>query len=117
MTKDLRLSKVIDKEILSTFEISDDSEPVDVEVSGLAADSLGARRLGKIGWQALAVAKAESCVVSDEEVREAQALLLDKFDVVAEPAASAGYAALRTGRAQIADSENCVLIICGSNTK
>lgn len=91
-------------------------QPVDVDVSGLAADSLGARRLGKIGWQALADSTAESCVVRDEEVRQAQTLLLDEFDVVAEPAAAAGYAALRTGRVQIDDSEHCVLIICGSNT-
>lgn len=116
--KDSKRLVVVETEGTQTFAQSlAAGEPVDVEVSGLAADSLGARRLGRIGWQALAVAKAESCVVSDEEVREAQALLLDKFDVVAEPAASAGYAALRTGRAQIADSENCVLIICGSNTK
>ena len=52
----------------------------------------------------------------DEEVRQAQTLLLDEFDVVAEPAAAAGYAALRTGRVQIDDSEHCVLLICGSNT-
>jgi len=91
-------------------------EPVDVDVSGLAADSLGARRLGKIGWQALVDSTAESCVVRDEEVKQAQTSLFDEFDVVAEPAAAAGYAALRTGQVQIDDSENCVLVICGSNT-
>ena len=115
--KDSKRLVLVETEGTQTFAQSlAAGEPVDVDVSGLAADSLGARRLGKIGWQALAASKAESCVVSDEEVIEAQTSLFEEFDVVAEPAASAGYAALRTGRAQIDDSEHCVLIVCGSNT-
>ena len=92
-------------------------ELVDVNVSGLAADSLGARRLGNIGWRALVASKAVSCIVSDEEVEAAQISLLDQFDVLSEPAAAAGYAALSTGQAQVSDNENCVLIICGANAK
>ena len=116
--KDSKRLVLVETEGTQTFARSlAAGEPVDVDVSGVAADSLGARRLGEIGWQALADSKAESCIVNDDEVKEAQAELFNKFDVVAEPAASAGYAALRTGRMQVNDTENCVLIVCGSNTK
>ena len=91
-------------------------EPVDVEVSGVAADSLGARRLGNIAWQALMASGAESQVVSDEQVKEAQFQLNNDFDVIAEPAAAAGYAAVLSGQAELTDDESCVVIICGSNT-
>ncbi|MAF45758.1 MAG: threonine dehydratase, partial [Acidimicrobiaceae bacterium] len=36
--------------------------------------------------------------------------------VIAEPAAAAGYAAVLSGQAELTDDENCVVIICGSNT-
>ena len=49
--------------------------------------------------------------MSDEEVESAQISLHDQFVVLSEPAAAAGYAAFSTGRAQVSDSENCVLII------
>ncbi len=91
-------------------------EPVDVEVSGVAADSLGARRLGNIAWQALMASGAESQVVSDEQVKEAQFQLNNDFDVIAEPAAAAGYAAVLSGQAELTEDESCVVIICGSNT-
>ena len=91
-------------------------ELIDVEVSGVAADSLGARRLGNIAWQALVASGAESHVVSDEQVREAQLRLNNDFNVIAEPAAAAGYAAVLSGQAELTEDENCVVIICGSNT-
>ena len=89
----------------------------DVEVSGVAADSLGARRLGHLGWNALRSVNAESSVVSDADVLEAQSALLHEFDVVAEPAAAAGYAAIRSGRLKITDDERCLLIVCGGNSE
>ena len=91
-------------------------ELVDVEISGIAADSLGARRLGNLGWQSLVSSNAESYVVSDEEVAEAQLCLLNEFDVVAEPAAATGYAAVLSGRVAVTSDENCAVIICGANT-
>ena len=89
----------------------------DVKVSGVAADSLGARRLGHLGWNALRSVNAESSVVSDADVLEAQSALLHEFDVVAEPAAAAGYAAIRSGRLKITDCERCLLIVCGGNSE
>ena len=91
-------------------------KPVNIEVSGLAADSLGARRLGDLGWNALVSSQAESVVVTDEEVSAAQTALATKFGVTSEPAAAAGLAALLSGKTSISEEEHCVLVICGANS-
>ena len=91
-------------------------KPVNIEVSGLAADSLGARRLGDLGWNALVSSQAESVVVTDEEVSAAQTALATKFGVASEPAAAAGLAALLSGKTSISEEEHCVLVICGANS-
>jgi len=88
--------------------------PVDVEVAGIAADSLGARRIGDIGWEALITSEAESLVVTDEQVIEAQKDLIDKHEVVAEPAAAASFAGYKS--LEIPADENCVIVICGANS-
>lgn len=89
-------------------------EPVDVEVTGVAADSLGARRIGDIGWEALTRCKAESLVVTDEQVIEAQNDLINQHDVVAEPAAAASFAGYKL--LEVSTDENCVIVICGANS-
>lgn len=92
-------------------------EPVDVEVSGLAADSLGARRIGNLGWNALVSSQAESVVVSDEEVAAAQHVLATEFGIPSEPAGAAGLAGLLSGKTSISPHEHGVLVICGANSE
>jgi threonine dehydratase len=91
-------------------------EPVDIEVSGLAADSLGARRIGDLGWNALVSSRAESVVVSDQETAAAQGVLATEFGVPSEPAAAAGLAGLLSGKIAISPHEHGVLVICGANS-
>ena len=43
-------------------------EPVDVAVSGVAADSLGARRIGSIGWEVARRTGVHSVLVEDAEI-------------------------------------------------
>ena len=88
--------------------------PVDVEVTGIAADSLGARRIGNIGWLALTSCEAESSIVTDEQVAAAQQELMDQHGVVAEPAAAASFAGFKS--VALAQNEKCVLVICGANS-
>jgi threonine dehydratase len=90
--------------------------PVDVAVSGVAADALGATRLGSIAWSALSSVDARSVVVTDEDVVAAQHLLWDRFRVVAEPAASAAVAALTTGAYRPDPDERVAVVLCGANT-
>src|SRR5262249_51882573 len=47
-------------------------EPVDVTVSGVAADSLGARRLGSIGWEVARRTEVTGVLVDDAALLEAR---------------------------------------------
>lgn len=90
--------------------------PIEVPVSGIAADALGASVLGSLGWRALQAVDAHSTVVPDDEVRQAQRLLWDRLRVVAEPAAATALAALTSGAYRPATDEHVAVILCGANT-
>ncbi len=90
-------------------------EPVDVEVGGIAADSLGARRAGTIG---LAIAKRHVdrvVLVSDEQIVRARELLWDEVKQLAEPGAAATLAALLSGAYVPERDERIALVVCGGN--
>ena len=89
-------------------------EPVDVEVGGVAASSLGAARIGELPWAANKWID-ESLLLSDEEILEAQRWLWEKCRIVAEPAASATIAALLTESYQPSPGEKVVALISGAN--
>jgi threonine dehydratase len=90
--------------------------PVPVEVTGLAADALGASQLGTLAWRCLAEADALSVVVSDAEVAMARAELWNRFRILTEPAAAVPVAALLSGRYRPAADEHVGVVICGANT-
>jgi threonine dehydratase len=93
-----------------------DGAPVDVEVGGIAADSLGARRIGQIAFD-VAQRHVDSIVlVSDQEIRDAQRALWDSVRVLTEPGAAAALAGLRSGKYQVAAGERVGVIVCGGNT-
>lgn len=89
--------------------------PVDVEVGGIAADSLGARRIGDIAWAVQRQHVAESLVLDDDAIRDAQLWLWREMKLAVEPAAALGLAALRTGAVRPRAQERVALIICGAN--
>ena len=69
-------------------------EPVDVDVGGLAADSLGPRRVGETAFAAAGAWVERVVLVSDEAIREAQRRLWRDAHIVAEPGGAASLAAL-----------------------
>ena len=76
-------------------------EPVDVEVGGIAADSLGPRRVGGIAFAAAARWVDQVVLVSDDAIRDAQRRLWRDVHVIAEPGApraSRQPSPARTGR-------------------
>ncbi len=91
-------------------------EPVDVSVSGVAADSLGARRIGDIGWALAERTKPTSVLVADEAIVEARARLWRDYRIPAEHGAAAAYAALTSGAYTPAPDERVAVVICGANT-
>lgn len=90
-------------------------ELVDIAVSGLAADSLGAKRLGALPWKALRAADAASAVVTDSDLIAAQRLIWDWLRVVVEPGAAAPVAALSSGAWRPTPGARVGLVLCGAN--
>lgn len=89
--------------------------PVDVEVSGIAASSLGARRVGDLVW-ALREGIASNLLVDDADVEAAIRQLWDRVRLVAEPGGAAAVAALTSGAYQPEPGERVVAVVCGANT-
>jgi len=89
--------------------------PVDVTVSGLAADALGARRIGSIAWPICQRFVVASHLVDDAAIMAAQAQLWRALRLAVEPAAALPLAALNSGVVQAAPHEHVALIICGAN--
>lgn len=89
--------------------------PVDVSVGGIAADSLGARRIGAIAWEVTQQHVAQSELLTDASIRAAQRFLWTEFKLAVEPAAALPLAALQSGVVRPRAGERVVLIVCGAN--
>lgn len=90
-------------------------QPVDVPVGGIAADSLGARRIGTIAWAITQRHVADSLLLTDDAIRAAQHFLWREFKLAVEPAAALPLAALQSGLVRPAAGERVGLIVCGAN--
>jgi threonine dehydratase len=90
-------------------------QPVDVAVSGLAADALGARRIGAIAWDVSQRHVAASHLLTEDAIRQAQRLLWTELRLAVEPAAALPLAALRSGAIRPAANERIALVLCGAN--
>lgn len=90
--------------------------PVDVEVSGVAADSLGARRLGTIAYDVAVRTGVRSLLVTDEQVVRARRLLWDHYRIAVEHGTAAAVAAVSSGGYRPADGERLAILLCGANT-
>jgi threonine dehydratase len=97
------------------FRAREAGEPVDVAVSGIAADSLGARRIGSLAWDIAQRHVADALLLPDAAIRAAQLTLWKEFKLAVEPAAALPLAALQTGAYVPASDEVVALIICGAN--
>lgn len=92
-------------------------EPVDVPVSGVAQDSLGARRVGTIAFAvATAAPDLVSVLVDDAAIVAARAELWSEARIASEHGAATAYAALTSGVYVPAPGERVVTVICGANT-
>ena len=89
---------------------------MDVEVGGIAADSLGARRIGRIGFEVARQHVDSIVLVSDQEIRDSQRALWDSVRMLVEPGAAAALAGLRTGKYQVGAGERVGVVVCGANT-
>jgi len=89
----------------------DAGKPVDVKVEGIAADSLGARRLGDIAFEVATRTGVRSVLVSDDDIVAARRELWEKYRILVEHGAAAAYAGYRPAK-----DERTVIVLCGANT-
>tara|TARA_R110002049_G_scaffold75475_4_gene194188 strand:+ start:3145 stop:4068 length:924 start_codon:yes stop_codon:yes gene_type:complete len=87
--------------------------PVDVEVSGVAANALGARRIGHICFDL--AREVDSVTVPDAAITEAQAMLWREARQWVEPAGACALAALVSGAYTPEPGERVAVLICGAN--
>jgi threonine dehydratase len=97
------------------FRAREAGAPVDVQVGGVAADSLGARRIGRIAWEIAQRHVTQAALLDDEAIRDAQRFLWSEFKLAVEPAAALPLAALRSGVVRPRAGERVALIVCGAN--
>ncbi|MGN6597897.1 MAG: threonine/serine dehydratase [Actinomycetes bacterium] len=91
-------------------------QPVDVDVAGVAADSLGARRVGDIAFEVAVRARAGSVLVSDDDIVAARQLLWSRWRIAVEHGAATALAALTAGAYRPGPDENVAVVLCGGNT-
>ncbi|MEZ5738938.1 MAG: threonine/serine dehydratase [Burkholderiaceae bacterium] len=91
--------------------------PVDVEVGGIAADSLGARRLGEQVFPIVRRHVAASVLVSDDEVIAARRFAWSACRVLLEPGGATALAAWLSGRYRAGPGERVGVLLCGANTR
>lgn len=90
--------------------------PTDVAVSGVAADSLGARRIGDIALDVATRTGVRSVLVDDGDIVRARRTLWEEHRTVVEHGAATALAALTTGAYRPAPGERVVVVLCGANT-
>jgi threonine dehydratase len=91
-------------------------KPVDVEVGGIAADSLGAGRVGSVCWEVARATGMGSVLVPDEAIARARGRLWSQLRVLAEYGGAAALAALITGAYLPEPGERVAAVVCGGNT-
>ena len=97
------------------FEARRQRQPVDVDVGGIAADSLGARRIGRIAWDLTEQWVGRSLLLSEDSIRSAQMWMWRELKLAVEPAAALPLAALQSGAYVPRSDEKVCLIVCGAN--
>jgi threonine dehydratase len=89
--------------------------PADVPVSGVAANALGARRIGQICFDLAQDQGTQVVSVPDSAIVEAQRLLWQSHRLLVEPAGACALAALRCGAYCPEPDERVAVLICGGN--
>ena len=89
--------------------------PVDVSVKSIAADSLGAKRVGAIDFEIARQFVSGVVLVRDTSIAEAQRQLWTDFSVIAEPGGAAAFAAIAGGAYRPEPDERVGVLVCGAN--
>jgi len=89
--------------------------PVDVPIGSIAADSLGARKIGELAYAICKSRVERVALVSDAQIVTAQRQLWRDHSLIAEPGGAAAFAALLCQAYVPRAGERVGVLICGSN--
>lgn len=89
--------------------------PVPVDVTGVAANALGARQIGEICFDLAQQHAVDSILVKDRDIVLAQECLWKAARQLVEPAGATALAALLSGAYQPEPGERVAILICGAN--
>lgn len=89
--------------------------PVDAPAGGVAADALAPRRVGEHVFPLTDRFVERVVTVEDAAIRTAQAELWTRAQVLVEPAAAVGVAALRSGAYRPRPGERVAVVLSGAN--
>ncbi len=87
----------------------------DVPAGGIAADSLGARRVGTLAFDIMMTHGGQSVVLQDSAIRRAQHWLWDRLRIVAEPGGATALAAVIGRGFKPPKGARIGVVVCGAN--
>ncbi len=87
----------------------------DVDVSGICANALGARRIGRLSYDLAKENDLQTVLVTDDAVAKAQTALWQNLRQLVEPAGAAALAAVMSGAYVPAKGEKVAVLLCGAN--
>ena len=90
-------------------------EPTQVDVSGVAANALGAGKIGQICFDLAQDTQVHSVLVPDEAISAAQVALWKETRQLVEPAGATALSALMCGAYTPAKGEKVAVLVCGGN--
>jgi threonine dehydratase len=107
----------VEPELAPTLNLAlNAGRPVDSPAGGIAADSLAPRQVGEMMFPIAQKYIAESVLITDDHIREAQQKLWETVRIVAEPGGAAALAALLSGRFETEPGQRIGVVVCGGNT-
>ena len=107
--------KLLDQELELASRRLTPGQRVTVEVGGIAADALGAARIGEHAFRVASELHARPAIVTDDAILEARRWLWERCRVLAEPGAVAPLAALMTGAVPVHPGDTVVAVVSGGN--
>ncbi|MBW6400211.1 threonine/serine dehydratase [Roseomonas sp. HJA6] len=90
-------------------------QPVDVPSGGVAADSLGAKRVGDLAFNVMQEVGGRSVVLQDQVIRNAQRWLWDRVRLIAEPGGATALAAVLGEAWTPPKGARIGVVVCGAN--
>jgi threonine dehydratase len=106
----------VEPETAPTLHRAFESGPeTEVQVSGVAANALGATRIGRIGYDLARAAGIVSVLVGDDAILQAQAALWRGLRQWVEPGGATALAALLSGAYRPEPGERVAVLVCGAN--